>query len=491
MWWKRKRILLSFCIQLLILILCSLDNPVFAAEKTNDEGFIIEADRVVGSGMFATIVKQETSENNGKPMLRIQYQSATIYGMKLTKQIDTPNGAVTISLKANGPVTVKNMTVDTTAISFKGACINAEETIPELGMENVVMAAHYMKSNDSLIERLSLSTLSGKTNPQKPGTIKVLQDLSLLPVREMDKQIEKITTGHLPLLCEDLSKTGAVTDSAGTILDPMEVVTKPLEPVTEALKPVMDPLEPVISPLEPVTKPLEPVLKPLEPVTKPLEPVLKSLEPVAKPLEPVLKPLEPVTKPLEPVLKPLKPVTKPLEPVLNPLEPVTKRLEPVSKSLEPVTKPLEPVLKPLEPVKKPLEPVPKPLEPVLKPVTEPVKQVLKSLELINKPLEPVTKGDSAMLTVCERLKESKGVVDKQLALDLIHEGIEKKLPISKVCQKDTTLTDQLQKMETGLLKSLGLFDLLGRIKLEDPIQQLTKIRDRVVKEKDGAIIIKP
>ncbi|MEH7544463.1 DUF6230 family protein, partial [Neobacillus vireti] len=235
MWWKRKRILLCFCIQLLMLTLCSLGNPVFAAEKTKDEGFIIEADRVVGSGMFATIVKQETSQNKEKPMLRIQYQSATIYGMKLTKQIDTPNGAVTISLKANGPVTVKNMTVDTTAISFKGACINANQTIPELGMESVVMAAHYMKSVDSLIDQLTLTTITGKTNPQKPGTIKVLQDLSLLPMNEIDKQIEKIVTGHLPLMCEDFSKAGALTDSDGTILDPakgtMEIVTKPLEPV--------------------------------------------------------------------------------------------------------------------------------------------------------------------------------------------------------------------------------------------------------------------
>src|SRR3954469_14017860 len=125
MWWKRRRIFLGICIQLLMLTLCSLGRPVLAAEKTNDEGFIIEADWVVGSDMTATVVKQETSQNNGKPMLRIQYQSATIYGMKLTKQIDTPNGAVTIRLQANGPVTVKNMTVDMTAITFEGACINA------------------------------------------------------------------------------------------------------------------------------------------------------------------------------------------------------------------------------------------------------------------------------------------------------------------------------------------------------------------------------
>ncbi|MBT2654776.1 hypothetical protein J7E81_05870 [Bacillus sp. ISL-18] len=414
MWWKRKPILLCFCILLLMLTLRSLGNPVYAADKSTDEGFIIEADRVVGSGMNATIVKQETTQKNGQLMLRIQYQSATIYGMRLTKQIDTPTGSVTISLKANGPVTVKNMTVDTTAISFTGACINAAEVIPEVGMENVVMAAHYMKSVDSLIEQLTLTTLSGKTNSQKPGTIKVLQDLSLLPLKEVDKEIEKITTGHLPLMCEDSSKIGEGTNSDGSQLEPIKdttaLVTKPLEPVTGSLEPVLDPLEPV-------TKAVEPVLKPLEPVTKAVEPVLKPLEPVTKAVEPVLKPLEPVTKAVEPVLKPLEPVTK--------------------------------------------------------------------------AVEPVVKGDIAIQSVCERLRQSKGVINKQLALELFNEGLNKKLPLSKVCQNDPTLANQLQKMETGLLKSLGLFDLLGRIKLEDPVQQLTKMREKIDREKDGEIIFKP
>ncbi|MEH7417885.1 hypothetical protein V7266_21665 [Neobacillus drentensis] len=127
----------------------------------------------------------------------------------------------------------------------------------------------------------------------------------------------------------------------------------------------------------------------------------------------------------------------------------------------------------------------------IEPVTNPVKTVLKPLEPIKKPIASINKGDSAIQTVCGRLKESQGVVNTQLALDLIDEGLDKKIPLSKVCQQDTMLTNQLQKMETGLLKSLGLFDLWGGIKLEDPVQQLTRMRERVVKEKDGALIFKP
>src|SRR4051812_7778396 len=101
MWWKSKIILLSLCLPLMCLTIFSLGGAV-KAENRDTEGFIIEADRVVGSGMTASIIKQETSTNNGKPMLRFYYKSATIYGMKLTKQVDSPKGAVTISLKANG-----------------------------------------------------------------------------------------------------------------------------------------------------------------------------------------------------------------------------------------------------------------------------------------------------------------------------------------------------------------------------------------------------
>ncbi|MGG3467813.1 hypothetical protein ABES02_10055 [Neobacillus pocheonensis] len=383
MWWKSKIILFSCSLTLIFLTVCSLGNSVFA-EKLDTDGFIIEADRVVGSGMTASIVKQETSENDKKPMLRIQYQSATIYGMRLTKLVESGKGPISISLKANGPVTVKGMIVDTTAISFKGACIHASESLPEIGMEDVVMVAHYMKSDDSFIEKLVLSTLSGNAGAEKPDKLKILQDLSLIPLNQLDKEIEKISTGHLPLTCTDGSSTNQSSGAIGKVTDPIQdvidVVTKPLDPVT-------------------------------------------------KPLEPILKPLDPVTKPLEPILKPLKPVVKPLDPVL------------------------------------------KPLDPVISGTTEKVDKVVK--------------------TVCERMVDAKGVITKELALDLIDDSIAKKVPLNNVCQSNTSLTKELQSWEEGLLKSLGLINLLGKVILQDPMEQLNKMREKVSEAKDGAIIFTP
>lgn len=419
MWWKSKGVLFSLCFQLMFLAFFSFGGAV-KAEKNMTDGFIIEADRVVGSGMFASVVKQETSTNDGKPMLRLYYKSATIYGMKLTKQVDTPKGAVSITLTAKGPVTVKGMTVDTTAISFKGACVKASETVPEVGMENVVMVAHYMNTEDSDIENLIQNIVLGKTETSKPSQLQFLQDLSALPLNQLDKEIEKISSGHLPLTCEEGGKDGQSSE-IGKITDPIKEV---IAGVTNPLDPVLKPLEPVVKPLEPVLKPLEPVLKPLEPVIKPLEPVLKPLDPVVKQVEPVLKPLDPVKKTLEPVLKPLAPIIKPLNPTGGGGG-----------------------------------------------TTETVGQTLQS--------------------ACVRIKDGEGVITKELALDLIDEAIDKKLTLTTICQNDSLVTTELQKWETGLLKSLGPLNLLGKLIPQDPNQQLYQFRDKIVKEGNGAIIFKP
>ncbi|MBV7506355.1 hypothetical protein KW850_13910 [Bacillus sp. sid0103] len=390
MWLKSKVVLLSLCLPLLGLTIFTSGGAA-KAEEPNTDGFLIKADRVVGSGMTANIIQQETSTNNGKLMLRIHYKSAIIYGMKLTKQMNSPRGQISINLKANGPVTVKNMIVDTSALTFKGACLKAAETIPELGMEQVVMVAHYMESEDSIIKQLVLNTVAGQSTAPKPGKLKIIQDLGLLPLNQLDEELDKISSGHLPLTCEDGSKAVESPDKIGKI-------TKPVQDVTEV---VTHPLRPVTIPLEPIVEPIKPILKPLEPVTKPLEPV---------------------TKPLEPVLKPLKPVTKSLDPVVSG-------------------------------------------------ATEKVEHIVKS--------------------TCEQMEDAKGDINKELALSLIDEAIAKKIPLKDVCQSEPSLTKELQNLEEGLLKSLGLIDLLGKVVTDDPIEQLNNLREKIAKEKDGAIIYSP
>jgi hypothetical protein len=180
-------------------------------------------------------------------------------------------------------------------------------------------------------------------------------------------------------------------------------------------------------------------------------------------LKPALDPLELVLEPLDPVVDLVKPIIKPLDPVLNPLKPVLK--------------PLEPVLKPIEPVLKPLEPVLKPLKPIIEPVT--------------KPLEPVVGGVIEIpRTTCEKLSEAKGVITKELALELIDEAIEKKVSLSYICAGDTGITTTLLKWEEGLLSSLGLVDFIAKLNPVNPIEQLYKMRAVIEKKEDGMVLFK-
>jgi uncharacterized protein YoxC len=418
MWWRRKITLFSCSFALMFLTMFPLGQSV-KAQQPDTDGFIIQADRVEGTGMFATIVKQESTQSSGEPMLRIQYQSATIYGMKLTKQFNTGNGMVSITLKANGPVTVKGMTVDTTAMSFKGACVDASQSVPELGMEHVVMVAHFMQSDESVINQLFLNTVSGNGGVEKPDQLQILKDLSSLPSSQLSEEIAKIMSGHLPILCEDPSKVGKPADGTNTASNPIQNA-------------------------------VDSVTKPIDPITKPLDPVLDPLKPVTNPLDPVLKPLDPLTKPLEPITKTLEPVTKTLEPVTKTLEPVTKTLEPVTKTLEPVTKAVGSIVS-----------------------------------------GTTQKAAQTVQTVCEQVQNANGVITKDLALGLINEAISKQIPLDQVCKSNSSLTNELQKWQNSLLKSLGLIDLLGKLITTDPVQQLTKLRDSVSKAKDGAIIFSP
>ncbi|MEH7501953.1 hypothetical protein V7152_07875 [Neobacillus drentensis] len=63
--------------------------------------------------------------------------------------------------------------------------------------------------------------------------------------------------------------------------------------------------------------------------------------------------------------------------------------------------------------------------------------------------------------------------------------------MNNICQSDTILTKELQSWEEGLLKSLGLIDLIGKVVPEDPIEQMNKMLEKIAKEKDGEIISSP
>lgn len=125
------------------------------ASVSMNDGFVIEADRVEGVMGIPGIINGETSTQKNKLMLRLTFSKATIYGLTITKVLNTPNGPVTIHFKSTGPVELTNMAVDVTKIEFGG--IYLPNKLGELGMKNVLLVAHKQTANEAILPALVAS----------------------------------------------------------------------------------------------------------------------------------------------------------------------------------------------------------------------------------------------------------------------------------------------------------------------------------------------
>ncbi|WP_423409288.1 hypothetical protein AABM38_04250 [Heyndrickxia sp. MSNUG] len=423
---KNKLILFILIIQLAALSFFPFIQK--AGASTYDAGgFIIQADRVVGENMKAMIIMGEKAGSEAEPMLRITYDSVQIYGMKLTKQLQTAGGTVSITMKASGPVHINGMQVDTSAISFKGACVHAAKLMPSAALEDVTMVAHSMNADSSSLDQLQLQTINGDGGVQKPGNLKILQDLSSMPFEQMKKEIGKITSGQLPLTCDgDLLKDGKVADGIGGITDPV------LDGVTDPISEVTDPLE------DTVGKITDPLKDTVGKITDPLK------DTVGKVTDPLKDTVGKVTTPVKDTVG--KVVDGVVSPVIGEADKVTA------------------------------------------PVKETVKTTAETAKAVTQPaVEPVKKTvDQTAKTACEKLSEANGQLTKELSLELIDQALKENKALKELCPEDAALTKQLENWTEGMLESLGLLSLLGVKPSEE--DQLKKMREAILKEPDGTVI---
>ncbi|RLQ91096.1 hypothetical protein [Falsibacillus albus] len=296
---KTKKILKPIPIILVLQIILFISVPgsgANASAKQDTDGFIIQADQVVGKNMMATIINQETSLHKKETMLRIHYDQATIYGMRLTKEFNTPTGPVSITMKADGPVTIQDMTVDASALSFKGACIRASTLVPDPGLKDVVMVAHHMSSSHSDLGKLLLETTRGYKAPKKPDKLSLLKDIGLLPLNQLNEEIANIKDGNLPLTCDESSKNENKSgSSAGKTLE--DAIGKAANPTKE----LQDTVDKVGKTVGDVSKPLKDVI---DSTTKPLKDTVGA---VTKPLKDAA---DSVTGAVDDATKPVKKTVK-------------------------------------------------------------------------------------------------------------------------------------------------------------------------------------
>lgn len=308
---KIRALMALLCLVALIGPLRSVQADAASSDKVL-EGFVISADRVDGGMMVPQVVMGETAAHKQKPLIRFEYRNATLYGMQLTKVLSTPQGPMTVVMKANGPVHLTNLTVDASAFSLKGACLKAGKTVPDLGLKEVTMLVHQMQADQGELSQLQLSTIKGNHDLQRPDAPEVLQDLASLPFLEAKDAITSIMKGHLPLTCEDQEKKEK-TDEKNSPVEKLlpdqkkpaqeerktpidnstDKVTKPIkdtidrtkEPLKEVEKPVDDTIYQVKKPVKEVTDSVPKVIKDTKKhVTQITQPVKKTLEPTKQQL---------------------------------------------------------------------------------------------------------------------------------------------------------------------------------------------------------------
>ncbi|WP_114747333.1 hypothetical protein [Falsibacillus pallidus] len=377
-------------IMIFSLIFCFSCPSLMAKEDTSHDidGFLVQADRVIGENMTVDFIKGQTSQKKEMGMLRIHYDKAMIYGMKLTKEFSTPEGAMSITMVAKGPVTIHNMTVDASALSFKGACIEPSTLIPSAGLEDVAMTAHKLSSSDSDLEGLLLQTVRGFQSPKKPSKLSILKDSAMLPLTQLDNELGHLKDGRLPLICGDgQAKEAAVKkeeSSTGKQMDDaLENLTKPVKPAGDLVKKTVETADSVIKPIKNTG---DPILKPIEGT---------------------------VSK----VAKPLKDTTKVVD-------------------------------------------------------------------------DTVKSADQTLTSICQKTRKANGKITKELGLELIDQALQEKKPLPEICEEDSSISEQLSKIQAPLLGDIGIGSLLG---LEDKQKEfdeetLKKLKEALLKEKDGSII---
>lgn len=201
-------------------------NRASAAQKS--ETFVIHADQISGNMLPPTLVIE-----NGRPYLRFQYATATIQGLTLTKELQTPSGPMTVKVKAPS-ATAKNLKVDVAAFSFGGACLKLGKAYPQLALKNMTLAVHKQTAGELSLQNAKISSVPGNHRLAKPSVPGLLANLANTTSGSLQNAIQQLMNGHVPLL-----QCGGTTDKNGGSQNngnPASQVKKTVNKTTNAVK---------------------------------------------------------------------------------------------------------------------------------------------------------------------------------------------------------------------------------------------------------------
>ncbi|MRG86283.1 hypothetical protein [Salinibacillus xinjiangensis] len=499
---KGKRMLALAIVCVMSTWLPFLQEQEVHADGTAAGGFIIEADLVEGENLTPSIVMQETASSEAKPMLRLQYEKATIYGMRLVKPLSSGNGDVMIHMEAKGPVTIEGMTVDASVVSFEGACLFAGKTLPQVGMKNVSMNAHYMNADYSNLQQLMLQTKKSSGEVERPTHTTLLKNLLGLPLEQLKDEIDNIQNQQLPLNCdpneyEDDENSPSLDGVTGLLPDGEKDLPDELEKIIDDIENIEDtPLDNVDDIVGDIPEDLEDVIDgSLDDTTELIDETLKdtiglvdhtvgnvnlligtllndvlatlnrteyllamlndyqenqvqnakeTTQNTTKQLE---KTLGQTTDTVKEVVKQEKTVQEVVDDTVKQVEDTTKETgktvnKTVNDTKELVEKTTEEVQSTTDEVEESTEEV----------VTETEKTIDEVTEVVDETTDRVNETTS---NLCTRIADAGDSLSKELKLEIINRAQEKGIMLSEVCSSVDGVQSILEGLEEELLKRLN------------------------------------
>ena len=164
------------------LILCSFPSSSqhSLASTNSTDGFIIEAEEIIGTLGIPLIVFGETASRKGVPMIDLAMDNVEVKGLVIKKVTQTPNGPITTVIKSNGTAKLDKMRVQITNLEFGGI------TLPKLGylgLKKVKLLAHKQTADIADLSSFSFSfesgdgvQVEGKSEEELKNLIKNLQE---------------------------------------------------------------------------------------------------------------------------------------------------------------------------------------------------------------------------------------------------------------------------------------------------------------------------
>lgn len=141
-------------------------------------GFIIEANKMEGTMQNPAMTVGNSAEQKERPMLELKFENLTAEGFIIKKLVQTPKGLITIDMTHKDAALFSNLSLNITNAGF------SEHYVPStgnIGLKNVKLLAHLVRTDSSVLPQFNLSFNNGgqvEMEPKSEGEL--LQTKALL-----------------------------------------------------------------------------------------------------------------------------------------------------------------------------------------------------------------------------------------------------------------------------------------------------------------------